>query len=162
MPLIRIRIRTPFPIRLRIVAMIALLFACSSQAQQNPAQSQSRPANTPVRLTLQDALNRARAIDVAYQATLTQSGLTHQDKQALDALLPTVTYSNSAIYTQGGGVDGSPVKSIANNAVHEYISRGTFTKLSNLPPSPTCAAPVPPPLPQERESKSPAAAWSSP
>lgn len=139
MPLIRIRIRTPFPIRLRIVAMIALLFACSSQAQQNPAQSQSQPANAPVRLTLQDALNRARAIDVAYQATLTQSGLTHQDKkQALDALLPTVTYSNSAIYTQGGGVDGSPVKFIANNAVHEYISQGNvhealdFAAISDL------------------------------
>jgi outer membrane protein TolC len=109
--------------RLRIFAMIALLSACSSVAQQSPAQSQTTSA--PVRLTLQDALNRARAIDVAYQATLTRAGLAHQDKkQALDALLPSVTYNNSAIYTQGGGVDGNPVRFIANNAVHEYISQG--------------------------------------
>jgi outer membrane protein TolC len=119
MPLIRIR--TLFPIRLRILAMIALSSACSALSQQNPAP----PASALVRLTLQDALNRARENSVAYQATLTQAGLAHQDKkQALDALLPSVNYDNSAIYTQGQGTNGFPVKFIANNAVHEYISQG--------------------------------------
>ncbi|HEY2821137.1 MAG TPA: TolC family protein [Candidatus Acidoferrum sp.] len=121
MPLIRTRAR--FPIRVSIFAAIALLSAYAGCAQQSPTQAQSGTA--PVRLTLHDALNRARAIDVVYQATLTQAGLAHQDKkQALDALLPTVTYNNSAIYTQGGGVNGNPVRFIANNAVHEYISQG--------------------------------------
>ncbi len=92
------------------------------------------PANAadaaPLRLTLQDALDRARKNSVQFQAAVTNAGLARQDsRQAFDALLPSVTYNNSAIYTQSAGpvataATGVPVVFIANNAVHEYISQG--------------------------------------
>jgi len=98
------------------------------------AQQSDKPANAaaaaPLRLTLQDALDRARKNSVQFQAALTNAGLARQDsRQAFDALLPSVTYNNSAIYTQSAGpvataATGVPVVFIANNAVHEYISQG--------------------------------------
>ncbi len=99
----------------------------------SPLQSSkpvNAPAATPVRLTLQDALDRARKNSVQFQAAVTNAGLARQDRrQAFDALLPSVTYNNSAIYTQSAGpvatsATGVPVVFIANNAVHEYISQG--------------------------------------
>ena len=116
-------------------------FACvlpSVGQQTSPApasaQQSDKPANAaaaaPLRLTLQDALDRARKNSVQFQAALTNAGLARQEsRQAFDALLPSVTYNNSAIYTQSAGpvataATGVPVVFIANNAVHEYISQG--------------------------------------
>jgi len=116
-------------------------FACvlpSVGQQTSPApasaQQSDKPANAaaaaPLRLTLQDALDRARKNSVQFQAALTNAGLARQDsRQAFDALLPGVMYNNSAIYTQSAGpvataATGVPVVFIANNAVHEYISQG--------------------------------------
>src|ERR1700730_10016862 len=101
--------------------------AASPAPQQAPSAANASVA--PLRLTLQDALDRARKNSVQFQAAVTNAGLARQDrKQAFDALLPTVTYNNSAIYTQGSGVataavTGVPVVFIANNSVHEYISQ---------------------------------------
>jgi outer membrane protein TolC len=87
-------------------------------------QTTSLPAPPPLRLTLQDALARARRNSVTYQLALTDAGVAREDKnQARAALLPSVTYNTSGIYTAGTGVDGA-VKFIANNAVHEYFSQG--------------------------------------
>jgi outer membrane protein TolC len=52
-------------------------------------------------------------------------------RQVLAGLLPSVNYNNSAIYTQGNGVN-SPVKFIANNAVHEYISQGNVHEVFDI------------------------------
>jgi len=109
---------------------------CSGAQETSPAtvspQEIAKPANastTPVRLTLQDALERARKNSTQFQAALTTAALARQDRtQARNALLPTATYNNSAIYTQGvplgaEKVIGAPVIFIANNAVHEYLSQ---------------------------------------
>ncbi len=110
---------------------------CVAQ-ETNPApasaQQSGKPANAaataPLRLTLQDALDRARKNSVQFQAAVTNAGIARQNsRQAFDALLPSVTYNNSAIYTQSAGpvataATGVPVVFIANNAVHEYISQG--------------------------------------
>jgi outer membrane protein TolC len=121
----------------------AASFAClacvlPSLAQEtNPAPASTQPAAAsanaataaPVRLTLQDALDRARKNSTQFQAALTTAALARQDRtQARNALLPTVTYNNSAIYTQGvpfgtQTLVGAPVIFIANNAVHEYLSQ---------------------------------------
>ena len=115
-------------------------FTCvqRSVAQEtNPApvsaQETQKPANAstvaPLRVTLQDALDRARKNSTQFQAALTTAALARQDRmQARNALLPTVTYNNSVIYTQGvplgaEKVIGAPVLFIANNAVHEYLSQ---------------------------------------
>src|SRR6204780_4213938 len=94
------------------------LLAVAAVGQQKP------PDPSPLRLTLADALDRARQNSVVYQAALTDARIAHEDKkQSVAALLPSVNYNNSAIYTQGTGVDNQ-VRFIANNAVHEYISQG--------------------------------------
>lgn len=97
--------------------------------QTGPPQASAAPA-PPLRLTLQEALERARRNSVQFQAAVTTSGLAREDRtQARNALLPTATYNNSAIYTQGTGLVNQvnpsipPVIFIANNAVHEYISQ---------------------------------------
>ncbi len=86
----------------------------------------------PLRLTLADALDRARQNSVVYQAALTDARIAHEDKkQSVAALLPSVNYNNSAIYTQGTGTNDQ-VKFIANNAVHEYISQGNVHEALDL------------------------------
>src|SRR5271168_454722 len=99
-----------------------MLASASAKAQQNSAPASE---NLPLRLTLQEALDRARHNSVTYQAAATEAEIAHQDnKQAMAALLPTVNYDNSAIYTEGTGAGSNSVRFIANNAVHEYISQG--------------------------------------
>jgi outer membrane protein TolC len=94
---------------------------------------QKAPADpSPLRLTLADALDRARRNSVVYQAAVTDARLAHEDKkQAVTGLLPSVNYNNSAIYTQGTGVDDQ-IKFIANNAIHEYISQGNVHQTLGL------------------------------
>jgi outer membrane protein TolC len=109
--------------------------------EQAPAQPVAAQAATgaPLRLTLQDALDRARKNSTQFQAAVTNAGLAREDKrQAFTSLLPTVAYNNSAIYTQGTGSSaatsaiGTPVVFIANNAVHEYISQGNVHEAIDL------------------------------
>lgn len=105
--------------------------APSAPAAAASAQSASPAATStaPVKLTLQDALDRARKNSVQFQAAVTNAGLAREDRrQALQVMLPSAVYNNSAIYTQSSGplaqaATGVPVVFIANNAVHEYISQ---------------------------------------
>jgi outer membrane protein TolC len=97
--------------------------------QANAPTQANPPAGAPMRLTLQQALDLARKNSTQFNAAVTNAGLARQDRrQAFDALLPTVSYNNSAIYTQSAGpvataATGVPVIFIANNAVHEYLSQ---------------------------------------
>ena len=114
----------------------AVLLSCAgiAAAQETPppanpaptkAAQQGTPATSPaLRLTLQDALARARKNSTQFQSALTDAGLAREDKiQARDALLPGVNYNTQALYTESNG-PGNPVRYIANNSVHEYISQG--------------------------------------
>ncbi len=83
-------------------------------------------------LTFQQALDLARKNATQFQAAVVNAGVLHEDaKQARNALLPTVGYDNSALYTQGTGASIAavqagltpPVIFIANNAPHEYVSQ---------------------------------------
>ena len=127
---------------LSLAAAAFLLSPQGSLAQDTAPPAQAPPAETakqpgpapaaPIRLTLQDALDRARKNSTPYQAALTSAGLAREDRtQARDALLPSVAYNNSAIYTQSAGpglfaATGVPVVFIANNTVHEYISQANI------------------------------------
>lgn len=128
-----------------LVAAVAALLSAGKGAAQDaspapasapekvPAQAtdptQAAPGGAPMRLTLQQALDLARKNSTQFNAAVTNAGLARQDRrQAFDALLPTVTYNNSASYTQSAGpigakATGVPVIFIANNAVHEYLSQ---------------------------------------
>ncbi|MGE5324133.1 MAG: TolC family protein [Actinomycetota bacterium] len=117
-----------------LIAGTALSLGSVCAAAQQPAAA--APTQAPLTLTLQDAIQRARANSIAFQTALTQQGLAHEDSvQARAALLPKVNYDNEYIYTQPasaptGSADVGQVASqqvprfIANNAVHEYLSQG--------------------------------------
>jgi outer membrane protein TolC len=111
-----------------VAVVSGLLLAASAFAQQQ-ASSTPKP---PVRLTLADALDRARKNSVVYQSAVTEARIAHEDKkQAVAVLLPSVTYNNSAIYTEGTGVNDQ-VKFIANNAVHEYLSQANVHEVLDI------------------------------
>jgi outer membrane protein TolC len=132
--------------------LVLLVFPRVGFAQAQP-QTQTLTAQTqtavsaegaaPLTITLQDALQRARLNDPQYRSALTDLGLARQDRvQARAGLLPNVSYNNSFAYTQGVGrlptacVQGNaacvPIRFIANNAVHEYISQADVHQAVSL------------------------------
>lgn len=108
--------------------LLVLWFAPESSAQTGASLSATegnnqQAGNAPLTLTLQDALGRARKINPEYRAALTELGWAKEDKvQSWAALLPSVNYNTSFLYTQGNGTPTA--RFIANNGVHEYIAQG--------------------------------------
>jgi outer membrane protein TolC len=83
----------------------------------------SAPSGAPLRITLQDALALARKKEPTYRSAVTNSALAREDRaQSRDALLPSVSFDTSVLYTQPNNL--GTVKFIANNAPHEYVSQG--------------------------------------
>ena len=109
----------------RHTVIFALLFSVTICLGQNAQLSTTAPqqTNAPLTLTLQDALQRARNNSPQFLSALTDAALAHEDRvQTRAGLLPTVTYNNEYLYTQGNGTPSG--RFIANNAVHEYVSQG--------------------------------------
>src|SRR6266403_1300718 len=124
------------------VAAVLQVCAGIAAAQEAPAPAnaavtkgaqQALPiSSATLRLTLQDALARARKNSTPFQAAQTDAAIARQDRfQAGTALLPSVNYNTQALYTQGNG-PGSGVRFIANNAVHEYVSQGNVHEVLDL------------------------------
>ena len=107
----------------------------SAQDSQQPGAA---AANAPLRLTLHHALELARKNSTQFQAAQTDVAIARQDRfQAGAALLPSVTYDNQMLYSQGApaalaGQTGVPVLFIANNAVHEYFSQANVHESIDL------------------------------
>jgi len=127
------------------VAPASLFAQASSPAislvQQSGAGSSSPTDGTPLTITLQDALERARANDPQYHSALTDLGVAREERvQARAGLLPNVSYNNSFIYTEGTGQPPACALSstcpasrfIANNGVHEYISQANAHEAVSL------------------------------
>ncbi len=92
------------------------------------ALAQTAPVPT---LTLEEVLERARANSVQFQAALTESKVAHEDRvQARAALLPSLSYTNQYLYTEGNGTPSG--RFIGNNGVHEYLSQGDAHQALNL------------------------------
>jgi outer membrane protein TolC len=123
-------------------AVAALLLLCEeiARAQETPTPASSAPprdgqqlapaSSQPLRLTLEDALARARKNSTQFQAAQTEAALARQDRyQAATALLPSVNYNNQALYTQ---LSNGTVRFIANNAAHEYVSQANVHESIDL------------------------------
>ena len=117
----------------KFIARTALFLVVAFCLVQCPAQ-EAQPASStqaPLTLTLQDALNRARANSVQFQAAVTDQGIAHEDKvQARAGLLPSVNFNNQFIYTEPNGSPSGVF--IANNTVHEYLSQGDIHQVIGL------------------------------
>jgi outer membrane protein TolC len=95
----------------------------SGQVLPWAAIAEGDSTRTPLVLTLQDALARAKANDPQFRAALTELGIAHQDTvQSRAQLLPNVNYNMQYVYTQGNGT--ATGRFLANNGVHEYIAQG--------------------------------------
>ena len=101
-------------------------------ARQKQAASPGAPApGSPVRLTLEQALALARKNEPTYQSVVTAAGVARETRaQARDALLPSVNFTTSDLYTQSNGKNG--VRFIANNTPHEYTSQGNVHQQLDL------------------------------
>jgi outer membrane protein TolC len=104
-----------------------------TDATATARQAAPPPNGELLHLTFQQALELARKNATQFQAAVVNAGVLHEDaKQARNALLPTVAYDNSALYTQGtpgfvSAVQGAPpVIFIANNSPHEYVSQANI------------------------------------
>lgn len=100
--------------------------AAPAQQVQPVALSASAPS-----ITLDEAVSRAKANEPGFAAAVAASGISNLDRSiARSALLPSVTYHNQYLYTQGTGVP-TP-RFVANNAVHEYLSQGVVNETVGL------------------------------
>src|ERR1700674_2513206 len=112
-----------------------------SGVQQSAAGGTNAADEAPLTITLQDALQRARATDPQYHSALTDLGLAREERvQARAGLLPNVNNNNSFIYTEGTGQPRACAltatcpasRFIANNGVHEYISQANAHEAVSL------------------------------
>jgi outer membrane protein TolC len=111
--------------------MAAPAFGQATQTFSLAAQTGSQaPSSAPLTLTLQDALQRAKANSPQFQAALTELGLAQQDRvQSRAALLPSMNYNMEYLYTQGNGTRSNSPIFIANNGVHEYVAQGNVHQM---------------------------------
>lgn len=117
----------------RHILTFAFLISTVCLAQNAvPAQAQASPQQSaPLTLTLQDALARARNNAPQFLNALTDAAVAREDRvQARATLLPTITYNNEYLYTQGNGTPSG--RYIANNAVHEYVSQGNVHQVVSV------------------------------
>jgi outer membrane protein TolC len=103
--------------------------------------------NSPPSITLADAITRARTNEPNFAAAVASSKNAVLDRSIARAgLLPSVTYNNQFLYTQPNHCPNTnkicaansqstdsasvsaPVRFIANNSVHEYVSQGSITE----------------------------------
>jgi outer membrane protein TolC len=122
---------------LRISFIVFGLSLSAALAQQMSAAA----AGSPVAITLDEAIARARTNEPNFAAAVAARGVAELDHSiARSALLPSVSYHNQVLYTQpngstnGGGPIGNQAapRFIANNAVREYASQGVVTETLGL------------------------------
>ena len=80
----------------------------------------------PQAITLQDAISRAQKIYSQYLATVSDAHVAHEDlRQARNAMLPSVGYTQQYLGTQGNGITPNG-RYVTNDGVHVYRAWGVF------------------------------------
>ncbi len=107
---------------LQVVVVMGGLLCTFCAAQQAAAP--------PASISLEEAIKRAQSANSAFAAANADSRFTQSEHNiARSLLLPNVVYHNQFLYTQGTGHPANaPIKFIANNAVHEYVSQASVTE----------------------------------
>jgi outer membrane protein TolC len=107
---------------LQVVVVMGGLLCTFCAAQQTSAP--------PVSISLEEAIKRAQSANSAFAQASSDAKIAQSEHSiARSALLPNVAYHNEYLYTQGTGHPANaPIKFIANNAVHEYVSQASITE----------------------------------
>ena len=112
--------RKPIVVFLLILAAVSWASAQSSNGQRLPLVQAPGGAAPPVVVTLQDALERARKLDVEVQSAIADVRTAGEDRvQAKASLLPGVSITSQYLGTQGNGVNPSG-RYVSNDGVHLY------------------------------------------
>src|ERR1035437_1255348 len=134
----------------RILHLGSLAVLASAGFAQQPAAPVTAPP-TAAAITLNDAIARARANEPTFAAAVAAERNAALDRSIARAgLLPSATYLNQYLYTQGircplsnaacaanagvqpqstGTVSSSVPRFIANNSVHEYTSQAQVNEM---------------------------------
>jgi outer membrane protein TolC len=129
-------------VRLTVKALCASLIfgGAALSAQSASSLSATAPPETQ-QITLDEAVHLAEKNEPTFAAALAQARIAKLDHSiAVAGLLPSVTYHNQYLFTQGNGSNDrigqtttSPApRFIANNAVHEYASQGVVNETLGL------------------------------
>jgi outer membrane protein len=101
-----------------------LSFGISNSPQE--AGQNHGPSTAPLTLTLESALERARANAPQFQAAVTAAKLAHEDMvQARAGLLPSASATTQYLYTQGNGKTPNG-RFVSNDGVHVYRAWGVL------------------------------------
>lgn len=97
-----------------------------------PQTQQSDHAEATLRITLRDAIERAKKLSPALDAALADARIAAEATvQARAANLPNVSGVGQYLYTEGNGTAAS--RFIANNGVHEYIAQADVHQAVSAP-----------------------------
>jgi outer membrane protein TolC len=89
------------------------------------AQGEQQTSPPAVTINLREAVDRARANSQQLQSANLDAALAHEDRlQAKAGLLPSLSFNNQVLYTQGNGTPSGIF--VANNGVHVYTSQGNI------------------------------------
>jgi outer membrane protein TolC len=112
---------------LLVVSFVLFCITAWCQVTNLSASSGGTPPDPRPTVSLQDALQRAKANNPQFRAAMTDAALAREDRvQARAAMLPGVSYTTGAIYTQPAF--DSVQRFIAANGVREYISQGVVSE----------------------------------
>src|SRR5262245_23251465 len=117
-----------------VAGAIVLMAAVHAGAQSTlPLVQPQGAAGPPTLITLQDAINRAQALDSQYLASVSDAHVALEDRhQAKSAMLPQFSGSVQELVTQGNGITPSG-RFITNDGVHVYRAWGVVRQ--DLSPS---------------------------
>ncbi len=117
----------------------SLIFTGAALSAQSAASLTTTAAAQQI--SLDEAVHLAEKNEPAFAAALAQARIARLDHSvAVAGLLPSVTYHNQYLFTQGNGSNdrigqtstSSAPRFIANNAVHEYASQGVVNETLGL------------------------------
>lgn len=105
---------------------LLVLLSCRSWSQITLDTAKTEPGEPKppgIALTLADAIRLAKVNAPQFGAALTEAGLAREDRvQARAALLPNVSYTTGAIYTEPNGTPEGVF--VGANSPHVYVSQG--------------------------------------
>jgi outer membrane protein TolC len=110
--------------KLLLLISIALILLSAAVAQSSVDPIQTGSSSNPIpRLTLEDAIRLAKNNAPDFRVALAEAGIAHEGTvQTRAALLPSLSYTTGAIYTQPNGTPTGVF--VGANGPHEYLSQG--------------------------------------
>jgi len=127
--------------RLFLCLVAVHVFGLAAALGQSAASPPGADGKTNTVISLDDAIHRALANEPAFAAAMADSRVAQLDRSIARAgLLPSATFHNQYLFTQGNGstdrigqtTTSAAPRFIANNAVHEYASQAVVNETLGL------------------------------